>query len=56
MGGIIQLFRRKSRGFQKLGHCPLFDLYSQPWTPVAPVGVSWSSLMCYNERVLGIKV
>ena len=31
MGGLFQLFWKRVREFQELGHCPLFGLYSQPW-------------------------
>ena len=57
MGGVFQLFWGRGRDFQKLGHCPLFDLYIVGLrTVMAPVGVSFSLLMCYNEAILRLKV
>ena len=56
MGGVFQLFWGRGGDFQELGHCPLFDLSGWPSTVLAPVGVSFSLPMCYNERILRLKV
>ena len=28
---VFQLYGGRGENFQKLGHCPLFDLYGHPW-------------------------
>ena len=50
-GRSIPAISGRGGDFQELGHCPLFDPYGLG-TAMAPVGVSFSLLMCYNERIL----
>ena len=56
MGGLFQLFGGRGRDFQELGHCPLFGLL---WAAlefvVAPTGVSFSVLICYNKSTMRLK-
>ena len=55
-GRSIPAILGRGRDFQELGHCPLFDPYGRLRTVMVPVGVSFSLLMCYNERILRLKV
>lgn len=55
MGGVFQLFG-KGWGFPGIGLPTLFDLVVDLGTVKAPVGMSFSLLMCYNERILRLKV
>ena len=55
-GGSIPAILGRGRDFQELGHHPLFDHYGLLRTVMEPVGVSFSLLMCYNERILRLKV
>ena len=56
MGGIFELFWGRGRSFQELGHCLLLTFVVGLTTVTAPVAVSCSVLMCYNELILRLKV
>ena len=56
MGGILALFWGRGRSFQELGHCLLLTFVVGLRTVMAPVAVSCSMLMCYNELILRLKV
>ena len=51
-GRSIPAILGRGGDFQELGHCPLFDL----GIVMAPVGVSFSLLMCYSEHILRLRV
>ena len=55
-GKSIPAILGRDGDFQELGHCPLFEPYGRLRTVMAPVGVSFSLLMCYNERILRLNV
>ena len=55
-GRSIPAISGRGRDFQELGHRPLFDPYGRLRSVMASVGVSFSLLMCYNERILRLKV
>ena len=55
-GRSIPATSGRGRDFQELGHHPFFDPYGHLRTIMAPAGVSFSLLMCYNERILRLKV
>lgn len=55
MGGVFQLFG-KGWVFPGIGLPILFDLVVDLGTVKSPVGMSFSLLMCYNERILRLKV
>ena len=44
MRGLFQLFWRKDRDFQELGHCPPFDFDGQCWSCHGALGMSLSLL------------
>ena len=56
MGGLLQLFQVRGGDFQEVSYDSLFDLCGQPWDYHAPVRVSFSLLMGYNEHILRLKV
>ena len=56
MGGIFQLFEGRGRCFHELGHCLLLTFVVGLTTVMAPVAVSCSTLLCYNELTLRLKV
>jgi len=50
-------FGGRGRHFQELGHCPVFwPLMVSLGTAMAPVSMSFSMLMCYNEHVMSFKI
>ena len=55
-GKSIPAISGRGGDFQELGHHPLFDVMVGLGAVLAPVGVSFSLLMCYCERILGLKV
>ena len=55
-GRSIPAISGRGRDFQELGYCPLFDPYGHLRTVMAPVGVSFSLVMCYSEPILRLKV
>ena len=55
-GRSIPAISGRGGDFQELGHRPLFDPHGHLRTVMAPVGVLFSLLMCYNERMLRLKV
>ena len=55
MGGVFQLFL-EGQGFPGIGPRPIFWIMVGLGTVMAPVGVSFSLLMCYNEHILRLKV
>ena len=56
MGGLFQLFQRKGQGFPRIGQLPTFwPLTVGLRTVMALVDVSFSLLMCHEERILRLK-
>ena len=55
-GRSIPAISGRDRDIQELNHHPLFDPYGRLRAVMMPVGMSFSLLMCYSERILGLKV
>ena len=56
-GRIIPTILEKGQGFPGVGPVPtVWSLMVDLGTSMAPLGVSFSLLMCYSELVLRIKV
>ena len=56
MGGIFQLFGGRCGDFQERAITHILTLVVTLGTVIAPVGVSFSLLMCYNESILKLKI
>ena len=56
MGGVFQLFQEGAEIYRNWATAHFLILMFGLGTVMAPVGVSFSLLMCYRERILRLKV